>query len=685
MFRGMNRAGGRSQKNAPCSAAAAQTNKVTSAGCLGPQCPAHTSLQSLRASTSTNFARSVAAAAVASPAAFNIDSEYANPDRPMKVLIAGAGIGGLVLGVSLLKKGVDVQLFERDMTAIRGEGKYRGPIQIQSNALAALEAIDAEMAEEIMAAGCVTGDRINGLVDGVSGKWYVKFDTYKPAVDQGMPITRVVSRVALQRILAKYAVKYGGEDVIAADTKVLSYEEDQVNGKGRIWACLEGGARHWGDILIGADGIWSKTRTQLVGPGKPSYSNYTCYTGIADYVCADIDTVGYRVFLGNKQYFVSSDVGGGKMQWYAFHKEAADGKDPEGKSKARLMEIFGHWNHMVTDLVAATPEDDVLRRDIYDRPPVFKWAQGRVALLGDSAHAMQPNLGQGGCMAIEDAYELTSLITERLAANEGKPLDCNFEDMLKTYYNKRIFRTSVIHGMAGMAAFAASTYKAFLGEGLGPLEAMTKLQIHHPGRVAGKVAMGLTMPSVLGWVLGGNLSNLKVTDRPQYCRLSDKPQGFDAKDFPMFMADDEALLRAARADWVLAPMLQDGDLSRACAEKAIALEANTTIGSHTSSDLHMEEISNSHARIEVEDGTYYLVDDAESTGTWLNGRRMSSDTRAQLHPGDKLAFGHHSPDLKFEVKMMHSSQRDAGLVSSRRDGSEYRLPVSFRDSRLATV
>ena len=60
------------------------------------------------------------------------------------------------------------------------------------------------------------------------------------------------------------------------------------------------------------------------------YSEYTCYTGISDYVPADIDTVGYRVFLGNSQYFVSSDVGGGKMQWYAFHKEPAGGKDVAG-------------------------------------------------------------------------------------------------------------------------------------------------------------------------------------------------------------------------------------------------------------------------------------------------------------------------------------------------------------------
>ena len=56
---------------------------------------------------------------------------------------------------------------------------------------------------------------------------------------------------------------------------------------------------------------------------------------------------------------------------------------------------------MVTDLIAATPVDDVLRRDIYDRAPIFKWAKGRVALLGDSAHAMQPNLGQGGCQQFD--------------------------------------------------------------------------------------------------------------------------------------------------------------------------------------------------------------------------------------------------------------------------------------------
>ncbi len=70
------------------------------------------------------------------------------------------------------------------------------------------------------------------------------------------------------------------------------------------------------------------------------------------------------------------------MQWYAFHNEPEGGTDEPGQRKARLMKIFGHWCDNVVDLIRETPEEDVLRRDIYDRPPILRWAKGRVALLG---------------------------------------------------------------------------------------------------------------------------------------------------------------------------------------------------------------------------------------------------------------------------------------------------------------
>lgn len=96
------------------------------------------------------------------------------PEPKARVLVAGGGIGGLAFALAAKRKGFEVLVLERDMSAVRGEGRYRGPIQLQSNALAALaalEAVDAAAADEVMDAGCVTGDRVNGIVDGVSGSW----------------------------------------------------------------------------------------------------------------------------------------------------------------------------------------------------------------------------------------------------------------------------------------------------------------------------------------------------------------------------------------------------------------------------------------------------------------------------------------------------------------------------------
>nr|ART29442.1 chloroplast zeaxanthin epoxidase 1 [Lobosphaera incisa] len=629
--------------------------------------------------------------------------------RGPRVLIAGGGIGGLVLALALLKKGFDIQIFERDLTAIRGEGKYRGPIQVQSNALAALEAIDRETAEKIMGAGCITGDRVNGLCDGVTGKWYVKFDTYHPAVENGLPVTRVISRQLLQEYLAEAVRRLGGEDTILNDCHVVNFEEKvDETGRKRVWALLEDGRRFEGDLLIGADGIRSKVRKVLIGDRAANYSQYTCYTGISDFTPPDIDTVGYRVFLGNGRYFVSSDVGGGKMQWYGFHKEPAGGSDTPGRKKERLLRIFGDWTDMVTDLIKATPEEDVLRRDIYDRPPVFTWTRGLVALLGDSAHAMQPNLGQGGCMAIEDGYQLALDLSEAVERSQraGRPVDV--EAVLKGYQNKRLLRASTIHGLAGMAAIMASTYKAYLGEGLwAPLgNWLQQFKVPHPGRVGGYFAMNATMPAVLSWVLGGNTRAFRTTDRLPFCRISDKPKAFDDTEFPKFMRDDFALLRAARAHWLLVPhenavnasvnasfssfseddeadmqadestsclLTGDGNCERdepthlyglrvALPDNAVEIcPEGVHIGSDASCAITLGEsgVAAQHARFaKGQDGDYYVTHVADGSKTWHNGRVLQANVPTRLAPGDELEFGSQGSRRSVRVKMVHVSVLD---------------------------
>ncbi|XP_049357252.1 zeaxanthin epoxidase, chloroplastic [Solanum verrucosum] len=576
-----------------------------------------------------------------------VNGDLKVPQKKLKVLVAGGGIGGLVFALAAKKKGFDVLVFERDLSAIRGEGQYRGPIQIQSNALAALEAIDMDVAEDIMNAGCITGQRINGLVDGISGNWYCKFDTFTPAVERGLPVTRVISRMTLQQILARAV----GEDIIMNESNVVDFEDDGE----KVSVVLENGQRLTGDLLVGADGIRSKVRTNLFGPSEVTYSGYTCYTGIADFVPADIDTVGYRVFLGHKQYFVSSDVGGGKMQWYAFYNEPAGGVDAPNGKKERLLKIFGGWCDNVIDLLVATDEDAILRRDIYDRPPTFSWGRGRVTLLGDSVHAMQPNLGQGGCMAIEDSYQLALELDKACSrsAESGSPVD--IISSLRSYESARKLRVGVIHGLARMAAIMASTYKAYLGVGLGPLSFLTQYRIPHPGRVGGRVFIDLGMPLMLSWVLGGNGD--KLEGRIKHCRLSEKANDQLRKWFE----DDDALERATDAEWLLLPA-GNGTSGLEAIVLSRDEDVPCTIGSvsHTnipgkSVVLPLPQVSEMHARISCKDGAFFVTDLQSEHGTWVTdneGRRYrtSPNFPTRFHPSDVIEFG--SDKAAFRVKAM---------------------------------
>ena len=116
----------------------------------------------------------------------------------------------------------------------------------------------------------------------------------------------------------------------------------------------------------------------------------------------------------------------------------AGGHDDPSTIKQNLMKLFRGWHNSIEQLIEATEQSAILRNDIYDREPLTAWSGNRVTLLGDAAHPMTPNLGQGACQAIEDAAVLAACLA---IAREWQPA-------VRAYEKRRIPRTTAIVGMS---------------------------------------------------------------------------------------------------------------------------------------------------------------------------------------------------------------------------------------------
>ena len=314
------------------------------------------------------------------------------------ILVAGGGIGGLAVALGQARSGHRVTVLEsRPEFSEIGAG-----IQLAPNAFHALGALGvrdavadrADFIDELRFMDGTTGHRITAMP--LTGGYRTRF---------GNPYA-VVHRADLHRALIDGCRESGVE--LIAGQRVTRYGHSD----GHVSATTATGDRFHGQVLIGADGLRSAVREQLVGDGAPRVSGHTIYRSVIPMseVPERLRTRDVTLWAGPKWHFVHYPIGAGAYLNLAATRDDGAVHEITGvpASSERVLAEFDELSDAARQVLQ-------LGRDwriwvLCDRDPVETWVDGRVALAGDAAHPMLQYAAQGACMALEDAVVLAALL-----------------------------------------------------------------------------------------------------------------------------------------------------------------------------------------------------------------------------------------------------------------------------------
>lgn len=305
-----------------------------------------------------------------------------------RALIIGGGIGGLAAAIALQQIGWQVRVFER---AQKIEPVGAG-ITLWHNAIKAMESLGLG---EVLLKHSVEGLH-GGIVDR-RGKMLTALEDARQFGIDG-PLMIGLHRADLHTMLCE-ALQPG---VLQTAARFERFSQDQ-NG---VMAFFADGHVERGDLLIGADGLHSKVRAQLFGYQEPVYSGQAGWRAVVPASVINLtDPIGFEAW-GRGDLFGMVPLSNNRIYWFAAVNRPLGSQDPPEGRKAELLNVFAGWVDPIERLIKGTPEEKILRNDIFDRDPINSWSRGRVVLLGDAAHPMCPNLGQGACQALEDVVVL---------------------------------------------------------------------------------------------------------------------------------------------------------------------------------------------------------------------------------------------------------------------------------------
>ena len=353
----------------------------------------------------------------------------------MRIAVVGGGIGGLSAALALGREGLGASVFEQAPALL----EVGAAIAVWPNAFRVLERLG--LGGEVLARAGRIGRALWLGRDGTPYKQFSFPETGSPAV----ALHRADLQSALRRALPEGSLHLG-----------KTFEGYDVEGDGLRLRFADGTEVRC-DVVVGADGLHSRVRAQLLGGdadgGEPVYRGYSVWRGVTRLEHAALPPGTALEVYGEGRRFGVGPVGLGRTGWWATANEPEGTPEPPSEHGPKLSRLFEGWCAPVGELIEATPSESIIRSAAYDRPASPAWGRGRVTLLGDAVHPMTPNLGQGGCMAVEDAAVLARCLAGYREA----------EDALRAYESRRraradaVARYSRFYGAVGQWESRAAT------------------------------------------------------------------------------------------------------------------------------------------------------------------------------------------------------------------------------------
>lgn len=301
------------------------------------------------------------------------------------ISIIGAGIGGLTLGNVLKQHNYDFTIYE-SASELKPVG---AGIMMAVNAMQVFDRLGLK--EEIENAG----NKIHKITIVNESLKPISKTEILDLEHQYNACNVAIHRAELQKILASH---------VHPESILLDHSLQKIEKKGNIILDFENGLQKESDIVFGADGIKSNIRTQILKTGTIRSTGQKCWRGLVDFDLPEHYHSEALEMWGKGKRFGFVKISEQRVYWYACINEKSF------DTHSDLTAIFSDFNPLILRLIEATTKENIICNEITDLTPIPKWYAENVCLIGDAAHATTPNMGQGACQAIEDAYVIGRLL-----------------------------------------------------------------------------------------------------------------------------------------------------------------------------------------------------------------------------------------------------------------------------------